>query len=79
MHACFVFWDFVGPFDFVVGHPRLVRTLLRSHVTKHRRLCFVCDLRQWRRGACRSDYNTTSTGTVYGSKKIKGEVGAKSI
>ena len=22
--------------------------------------CFECDLRQWRRGACRSDYNTTS-------------------
>ena len=22
--------------------------------------CFGCDLRQWRRGACRSDYNTTS-------------------
>ncbi len=25
-----------------------------------RSLCFGCDLRQWRRGACRSDYNTTS-------------------
>ena len=23
-------------------------------------LCFACDLRQCRRGACRSDYNTTS-------------------
>ena len=22
--------------------------------------CLGCDLRQWRRGACRSDYNTTS-------------------
>ena len=24
--------------------------------------CFYCVLRQWRRGACRSDYNTTSAG-----------------
>ncbi len=23
-------------------------------------MCFGCDLRQWRRGACRSDNNTTS-------------------
>ena len=25
-------------------------------------VCFGCDLRQWRRGACRGDYNTTSAG-----------------
>ena len=38
MHARFCLLDVVGFFGFVCGFPRLVRTLLRSHFTKHRRL-----------------------------------------
>ena len=35
--------------------PRNQTSQLSSEV-----FCFGCDLRQWRRGACRNDYNTTS-------------------
>ena len=32
-------------------------------------ICFVCDLRQWRRGQCRGDYNTTSARLSVTKKK----------
>ena len=35
MHACFCLLDFGGTLGFVVGHPRLVRTLLRSLFPRH--------------------------------------------
>ena len=37
--ACWLcLWDFVGTFSFVVRLPRLCRTILRSHFTRHSRL-----------------------------------------